>query len=350
MNKRVLGLAVSLILLAAVAASAPSIDALAKPSSFTLASTIVFSSTRDNPTFQPVMNAGEVYLVNPDGTNLRRLTFNSDGTTSSAADGFATISPDGKRIVFVSNRNRAASEPINTSDLFLMKTDGTEQTFLTRGGSPTWSADGKQVAFHRSASGTGLPILPFPDAATSDSDIFVAKVGDLVEGEQPRNLTNNPAKVDDDPDWSSDGTKIAFTSHDVNEPNPRNAVSAEIYVANAVGSGELRQVTHNGEEERGPAWSPDDTRLAYACRRGPIFEICVIDADGSNEVQLTSGGGLTPTWSPDGSQIVFARPTEVSSNQLFVMNADGTGLTQITDVPGINLVANWGELRVKVDR
>ena len=169
-------------------------------------STIAFSSTRDNPTFQPAINAGEVYLVQPDGSNSRRLTFNLAG------DGFATLSPDGKKIVFDSNRNRAEDESINTWDLFLMDADGSEQTWLVRGGSPTWAPDSKQIAFHRSASGTGLPILPFPGAATSDSDIFVANVDDLLAGsEQPRNITANPDKVDDDPDWSADGQKIAFS-------------------------------------------------------------------------------------------------------------------------------------------
>jgi hypothetical protein len=48
-------------------------------------------------------------------------------------------------------------------------------------------------------------------------------------------------------------------------------------------------------------------------------------------------GGLTPTWSPNGEQLVFARPTATSTNQLFAMNTDGTGLTQITDIPGMNL-------------
>ena len=195
--------------------------------------------------------------------------------------------------------------------------------------------------------GHGIPILPFPGAATADSDIFVANVDDLLAGsEQPRNITANPDKVDDDPDWSADGQKIAFTSHDVDEPDPFNAVSAEIYVMNADGSGAPVRLTDNAEEERGPAWSPDGNRIVYACRKSSFFSICAMDADGSNQVQLTTGSGLTPTWSPDGERIVFHWPAP--RNQLFVMNADGTGMTQITNSLGGNLIANWGELRVHV--
>jgi Tol biopolymer transport system component len=147
-----------------------------------------------------------------------------------------------------------------------------------------------------------------------------------------------------------------YTAHDVgdegpNYPNPPFiSNSAEIYVQNADGTGAPEQLTFNAEEERGPAWSPDGTRIAFACRRGgPDFEICVMSADGSNQVQLTSNSvqDLTPTWSPDGQQLVFQSQAG-GRFQLFVMEADGTAVTQITDTPGLNLIANWGELRVKV--
>src|SRR5215470_10204169 len=110
-----------------------------------LLSTIAFSSTRDNPTSITLL-ASQIYLMDPDGTNPRRLTYND------AADFMAKLSPDGKRVVFDSNRARGAGEPLNTSDLFLMKADGKDQVLLTRGSSATWSPDGKYIAFHRSAS------------------------------------------------------------------------------------------------------------------------------------------------------------------------------------------------------
>src|SRR5262249_27770291 len=130
-------------------------------SEFALESTIAFASSRDNPVLNPFLNgAGEIYLMSPDGSNLRQLTDNS------AADSFPALSPDGKKIVFDSNRNRAEGEPINTDDLFVMNTDGSEQRFLIRGSSATWSPDSKNIAFHASASGLGLPIKTDPGAAT----------------------------------------------------------------------------------------------------------------------------------------------------------------------------------------
>jgi len=310
-------------------------------SQFELVSTIAFSSTRDTGRLQ-------IYLIDPDGTNVRQLTEIEDNA-------FAALSPDGKKIVFDSNRLRLPTEPLNTSDLFLMNTDGTEQTYLMRGSSTTWSPDSKNIAYHASASGEGLPIKPDPGAATSDSDIFVANVDDLlasVAGSQ--NITNNGSDaIDDDPDWSPDGTKIAFTSHPPSD-NPINPIHAEIYVINPDGTG-LTRLTFNNYEERAPSWSPDGSRIVFMARVGTHggngFEICVMNADGTNFVQLTDNAVFegTPTFSPDGQKIVWGRDVGAGQGQeLFLMNADGTNQMQLTDTVGTNVFPNWGELRVHI--
>jgi len=310
-------------------------------SQFELVSTIAFSSTRDSGRLQ-------IYLIDPDGTNVRQLTEIED-------NGFAALSPNGKKIVFDSNRLRLPTEPNNTSDLFLMNTDGTEQTYLIRGSSATWSPDSKNIAYHASASGEGLPIKPDPGAATSDSDIFVANVDDLlasVAGSQ--NITNNGSDtIDDDPDWSPDGTKIAFTSHPPSD-NPINPIHAEIYVINPDGTG-LTRLTFNNYEERAPSWSPDGSRIVFMARVGTHggngFEICVMNADGTNFVQLTDNAVFegTPTFSPDGQKIVWGRDVGAGQGQeLFLMNADGTNQMQLTDTLGVNVFPNWGELRVHI--
>jgi Tol biopolymer transport system component len=86
------------------------------------------------------------------------------------------------------------------------------------------------------------------------------------------------------------------------------------------------------------------------CRRGGNdFEICVMNADGSNQSQLTNNlvGDLTPTWSVDDQQIMFHRPV-AGRLQLFAMNADGTNQHQVTNAAGNNAFANWGWLRVHI--
>ena len=309
---------------------------------FELTSAIVFVTTRDAPTIDPNA-AAEISLMRGDGTDPVRLTENTDG------DAFPALSPDGKKIIFNSNRDRAAGEPANTADLFVMNTDGTEQLRLIRGSSATWSPDSKSIAYHASASGTGLPIKPDPGAATADSDLFVLNVDDGFAGlEGARNITNSPDSLEDDADWSPHGQELVFTSHPITD-DPINSVHAEIYVMNADGAEAPGRLTFNEEEERAPSWSPDGMRIVFMCRRGGSdFEICVMNADGTDQLQLTNNTVLdaTPTFSPDGRKILFHRPV-LGRFQLFVMNPDGTGPVQLTNTLGLNLFGNWGELRVR---
>jgi TolB protein len=312
-------------------------------------STIAFSSTRHDTAvyqgndLQRAFLAAEIYLIDGDGANPKRVTNNA------FFDGFAALSPDGRRIIFDSNRLRSGDDPFNVSDLFVMNADGTGQTALVRGSSASWSPDGKAIAFHASASGKGRPIKVDPGAATTDNDIFVLDIGEfLAHRATPRNITNSPAAIDDDPDWSPQGRKIVFTSHAAGD-DPITSNTAEIYVIDLAGTARPVRLTSNAEEERAPSWSPDGRRIAYCCRRGGSdLEICIMNADGSGVRQLTDNtiGDLTPSWSPDGRKIVFHRRVgERGQFQLFVIDGDGRNEKQLTFPPGLNGFPNWGEVR-----
>src|SRR5262249_1339553 len=339
--------------------------------SFKLVSKIAITSTRDNPTGNPQLTS-EIYLIDPDGGNPQRLTTNTFG------DAFPTLSPDGKKVVFDSNRlNADSGQPLNVGDLFVMDADGTNQVLLTRGSSATWSPESNFIAFHASASYyasggtvTGTPTRTDPGAAMTDSDLFVANVhalaavhNVLTKTQLATNITNTPDQIEDDPDWAASpttapgGQSIVFTSHPVTD-DPLFSNQAEIYVINPDGTGRLR-LTDNDYEERAPAWSPDGTRIVFCGRVDggrTDFEICVMNADGSGFQQLTNNSvnDLTPSWSPDGTQIAFHRLVSGQGQQMFIMNAtnnpDGTHpvATQVTSGPGINLIAHWGQVRTHV--
>jgi len=329
---------------------------------FELRPTIAFASSRGDPT---TLNT-EIYLMPTKDDGTPDPTAVQPPLTSMPGNAFAALSPDGKKIVFDSNRE-VQGLPTNISDLFVMNADGTEQTVLTRhSSSATWSPDCKYVAFHASASGLGKPSANFPGAATTDSDIFVLNVDDclkvkqdngvddcrLIPGEHVKNITNSPHNVNaidgtpacpatspgyrnEDADWSFDGTMIAFTRrNDCENGGAQNIFSsAELYVMRVSPNGTPVQdpqcltclftdPTIANREERAPAWSPDGKRILYQCRRGSNpgvpFALCVLDKDqvgNWRETRLTpTNQHLTPSWSPDGAQILFHKQISTATN------------------------------------
>jgi Tol biopolymer transport system component len=342
-------------------------DLVDASSHFQLESKIVITSNRHAPG-PPATEffTAEIYLIDPDGGNPQRLTNNT------YADTFPMLSPDGKHIVFDSNRLTANS---NTFDLFVMDADGSDQMWLTRGDSPTWSPDSKNIIFHasdlyydRNGTETGAPTRPDPGAAAVDSDLFLANVDDLAAApdllskiQLVTNITNTPLLIEDDADWSEANGLIVFTSR----PAPgteADFINTEIYVMDPLHPelGRQQLTFDNGYEERSPSWSPDGTQIAFSARiGGNDNEICVMNiADGIIH-QLTDNtiADLGPSWSPDGTQIAFQR-TVAGRPQVFTMNPelnpDGTlpDAIPVTDFgkgEGTNRFPQWGEVRTKVD-
>ena len=239
---------------------------------------------------------------------------NADGTaqTSLATTGSnwaPSWSPDGRRIAFISDRD-------GNWEIYVMNADGSGQTRLTTEPAddtgPTWSPDGRRLAFASNRDGT--------------SEIYVMN----ADGTDQTRLTSTGGWS---PSWSPDGRRIAFTSgRDGND---------EIYVMNADGTGQSRLTSAGGWS---PSWSPDGSRIAFVMRRSIYYEeneqIYVMNADGTGRIQLTNEGGESPSWSPGGHRIAF-----MSGNHIHVMNADGTGRTQL-EHSGVGYTPSWSPLGV----
>ncbi|NOT09073.1 MAG: hypothetical protein HOP28_12810 [Gemmatimonadales bacterium] len=162
--------------------------------------------------------------------------------------------------------------------------------------------------------------IAFETKRTGNYEIFVMN----ADGTNPVNLSNNPA-LDFEPDWSPDGKKIAFVS--------RRDGNDEIYVMNADGSGQTR-LTFNGAEDTGPDWSPDGTKILFESERDGNPEVYVMNANGGGQANLSKYPGYDdhPAWSPNGQKIAFASDRIPSKSlEVFVMNADGTGVTDISN-------------------
>ena len=242
----------------------------------------------------------KVYVMNADGSGQRQLTKHM------GYDGGPTWSPDGKRIAFDSIRGGTS----DISDIYVMNADGSDQRQLTKhsghNGGPSWSPDGQRIAFHSNRDGT--------------DDIYVMD----ADGSNQRQLTKH-AGFHTHPRWSPDGRHIAFHSY-------QNRI-LNIYVMDADGS-DQRQLTEHPEFDYLPSWSPDCRRIAFVSDRDGNSNIYVMNADGSDERQVTRHPGWDshPTWSPDGQRIAFYSFRD-GNNGIFIMNADGSDLRQLTDFP-----------------
>ncbi len=121
---------------------------------------------------------------------------------------------------------------------------------------------------------------------------------------------------DSDPQWSPDGSRIAFVSD-------RDGGGTDIWVMNADGNG-ARNLTHTPGDDLSPRWSPDGKRIAFASFRDSDAEIYVMNADGTEQMNLTKSDGddLQPAWSPDGARIAFVSERGKKPRGLYALSLD----------------------------
>lgn len=153
------------------------------------------------------------------------------------------------------------------------------------------------------------------------------------DGSAPTNLTHS---ADDEKafTWSPDGTKIAF----IKRNSANNGDDSNLYVMNADGSG-LAKVTNDDfqyQNSSNLSWSPDGSRLAYISGNDLVHYLSVTNIDGSNKHYLreTNGPFLDIAWAPDGNKIAFSIGNDFNSANLWVMNADGSAVTRLTNHEG----------------
>jgi Tol biopolymer transport system component len=260
---------------------------------------ITFTSERDDPPGEQ----GEVYVMNADGSGVTRLTFHL-----ATGDGWSDWSPDGRRIAFTSGRT-------GNREIWAMNSDGSNQINLTNNAgvdaAPVYSPNGRQIAFH----------------SNRDGNFELYLMG--ADGSDPTRLTHDRA-LDLWPDWSPNGKEIVFS---------RNYDIAILNVA----TGEVRMLVEHSAREDMPVFSPNGKQIAFMSTRDGYPSIFVVDVDGSNLRNLTprpsdaSGAWFSffPAWSKNGQQIYFSSERPGTADvDVFVMNADGSGVVQLTNAPG----------------
>lgn len=244
-------------------------------------------------------------------SNLRQVTFGGENAE-------AYWSQDGEYITFQSTRDGRSCD-----QQYVIKADGTGFTQVSDGRGKTtcgWFFPGGERLLYASttAHDESCPVRPDPSAGyvwpLDRYDIYTAN----RDGSDVKRLTHNDVYTAE-AIISPDGSKIVFTSLKDGD--------LEIYTMNADGS-DVRRLTDTPGYDGGPWWSPDGTKIVYRAHhpqdstelaqyrellgqgliRPSKVELWVMDADGSNKRQITALGGANfgPSWSPDGTKIVFS--------------------------------------------
>jgi WD40 repeat protein len=274
---------------------------------------------------------GITYIVDPDGSRERRLV--PEGRSE-----FPTWSPDGTEIhIFCCGDGMAAHifDP-DTGEMERALPQPDPSLELYCGG---WSPDGSRL----SCGGFGVD-------DPSLNGVYTIRASD---GGGLRRITSNPDGEDIAGDFSPDGERLVFARWIDDEP-------VGFFVTNLNGSGLVRISPADimiDDSGFAGSWSPDGSQILFVARESDEHhkEIWIAGADGSSPhpfemtpacggrfEEASSAGCYSPSWSPDGSMIVFTRSSrDGSTENIYIVSADGTGLRRVTD-GGEDDNPDWG--------
>jgi len=263
------------------------------------AAAAVNAGTNAKIVFARDMGSGnhDIYVANADGSGAYDLTNNAFDDVD------PSVSPDGTRVLFSSNRG-------GSYDIFVINIDGSGPAIRLTGNFladryPAWSPDGNKIVY--------AAVDPLHLAA--GFDIWQAN----ADGTGQKDLYNNQIAGDDvHPVFSPDGTSIVWSRTD--------AGGTQLWQMDA--SGQISaQLVGSSTVDAYPTWSPDGTRLAWNCSHA----ICIWGADGYTIGAIT--GPITGleriAWSPDGQYLLYNDNTGLKR-----VNVDGSGTTTLSSNAG----------------
>lgn len=242
----------------------------------------------------------DIYIANGDGSDVKQLTIHP------AADRNPTWSPDGKRIAFQSSGD-------GTFQIWLIDTDSGNRTKLTdeiSADSPAWSPDGNRIAYHSKHK----------DSVNAKPEIQRYQVCVIdIDGSNRQSLTGAGNMQ---PCWSPGGSKIAFVSG--------RTKTDQVFIMDSNGQNP-KQLTFDSGHKRAPTWSPDGEKIAYVS----TTRIWMINIESGNQKKLTGfnqGDHFLdvdghPTWSPDSETVLFHSNREDGQLRTYLVNIT-SGLTK----------------------
>lgn len=283
---------------------------------------------------------GPFYTINADGSGLKRIANGIDPTWS----------PDGKQIAYVSWEEPRGVWVVNSDGTNAYRVFSWNETRY-----PSWSPDGQEIVFSRANGGggggkggpggppPGNSVSGFPGGpggspgggSASKWTLGIVSPADSAFSEpQPASRTNlTPAWSPAPPDGGTGGQTIVFTGYSG-------------LMGQSVDGKTSWQLTTD-PRDTSPTWSPDGTKVAYVHRQHDHSEIYVIDVTTGRQTRLTNtpalvdgstASSVSPAWSPDGQYIAFLT-NRTGEWQIWVMAANGSKPSPMfdTELQGLTL-------------
>jgi Tol biopolymer transport system component len=259
------------------------------------------------------MSDQQLYTVEPDGSGVLQLTDDPFGAAT------PVFSHDGTRIAYKRlTDNNPTDDPTLSGDLVVANADGTNPIVIetgVTGMSPTaWSRDDREVLW------TGMTI------AEGNEQVFVAP----ADGSSPPTQIGDPTTSNWAPNWSPDGSKIAYVS------------DPDYYVMNRDGTGIQKVNQRTYEEQNGGVWLPDGSGLVFEAGDQANHNLWLVGLDGKRERALATSHRMetSPAFSPDGQWLAFMRADpDLRWYQIVVSRADGSAERTL---PGMYGYAGFG--------
>jgi TolB protein len=285
----------------------------------------------------PDRTMGAIFLIARDGTGDRQLTQPPAG----ASDDYPDMAPDGSFVAF----QRCG---VNTCGIYVVNADGTGLRRVDDGcarlppkctdnGFPAISPDGRQIAFSRAFG-------RIRNDQIDHAGIYRMR----IDGTRIRRVSL-PAKrtaEDVEAQWSPNGRRIVFVRHNV---TAKPAGEQAIFTVKRDGTGRRRVTPYRLKAGDGPDWSPDGSRILFRSPQTEDFlhsNLWTIRPDGTHLRQVTHAGSRTKVYSasfsPDGAAITLGLTGVDGQADVYTIGIGGTGLTPVTRTASWDSAPDWG--------